>query len=331
LQKTPLLSASSKSAILTADLPHHRDGWLLDCDIRELSRHVLSLRRMLLGKLHSFLTDRGFEQCDTLELRSFLSYIRNAHESQEGRWGDPRRNKPLRPRTLRDYHAHLRAFFRWLVKEGVIESCPMDKIDPPVARGDQIKPFTQGEITSLLAAAKKSKHPRRDEAIMLLLLDTGMRVSELTNLRVRDIDLHERRCTVLGKGNKRRTVYFGKDTTKALFGYLRDERPEPGDPLFRSDRGRRAGDGLTRFGVAQMLERAAKLAKISATRCSPHTFRHTMAVSFLRNGGQTFALKELLGHTDLKMTSRYVSLAQADIAAQAKRFSPVDGLRSARV
>ena len=132
---------------------------------------------------------------------------------------------------------------------------------------------------------------------------------------------------MLGKGNKHRTVHFGRSTTKALFLYLRDQLKDPEAPVFRSDRGETAGEGLTRWGVRQIIERAGKLAVIETTRCSPHTFRHTMAVSFLRNGGQVFALKEILGHTDLKMTNRYVALAQADIAKQHQKFGVVDNLK----
>ena len=81
------------------------------------------------------------------------------------------------------------------------------------------------------------------------------------------------------------------------------------------------------MGVRQIVERAGKVAHIEAMRCSPHTFRHTMAVTFLRNGGQVFALKKILGHTDLNMTNRYVALVQADIAKQHRQFSPVDNLK----
>jgi site-specific recombinase XerD len=283
---------------------------------------------MLLKKLEWFLTDREKETCSTLELREFLAYVRNGHLEPGGRWGNPHSTRPVRPRTVRDYHGHLRTFFKWLVREEILTASPMERIDPPISRSDQITPFTTEQVQKLLAAAKKSKHPKRDEAIMLMLLDTGMRVSELTGLKLADLDLQERRCRVLGKGNKHRSVFFGTSTAKALFNYLRDEGLEKGDYLFRSERGTNAGEGLTRWGVRQIIERAAKVAKIDMARCSPHTFRHTMAVTFLRNGGQTFTLKELLGHTDLKMTQRYVALAEADIASQGRRFSPVDSLKA---
>jgi site-specific recombinase XerD len=84
---------------------------------------------------------------------------------------------------------------------------------------------------------------------------------------------------------------------------------------------------LTRSGLLQLIRRLGKAAKIEACRCSPHTFRHTFAVEFLRAGGNVFTLKELLGHTTLTMTQRYVAIAQADIESQHRRFSPADRLK----
>jgi len=158
----------------------------------------------------------------------------------------------------------------------------MEKLRPPVNRPDQIQPFTEEQIDALLAAAKRSQHPRRDEAIVLFLLDTGVRASELCNLRMKDMDLQGRRCTVVGKGNKTRSIYFGRNTTKALWQYLKENPREEDESVFTSDRGTRAGEPLTRSGLLQLMMRLGKAAKIEATRCSSHTWRHTFAVTFLK-------------------------------------------------
>jgi integrase/recombinase XerD len=136
-----------------------------------------------------------------------------------------------------------------------------------------------------------------------------------------------KRCTVRGKGNKVRTVYFSRDTAKAVYNLMKDRPRDPDAPVFVADRGVRAGEALTRGGLLQLFQRLGTQANIHGTRCSPHTARHTAAVWFLRNGGHVFALKEMLGHTDLKCTSRYVALAQADVQAQHAQFSPVARLR----
>ena len=97
--------------------------------------------------------------------------------------------------------------------------------------------------------------------------------------------------------------------------------------MFLSDRGTRAGEALTRNGLAQLIARLGQSAGVEAVRCSPHTFRHTFSVNFLRAGGNVFSLMQFLGHTNPQMTSRYVSLAQADLASQHRQFSPLDQMR----
>ena len=265
-----------------------------------------------------------------MELRQFLAYLNKGHEEPGGRFGNPQLTHPVRPRTVKDYHSHLRTFFRWLVEEGGIEECPIDGIAPPISRSDQVQPFSEAQVAAMIAAARKTVHARRDEALIMFLLDTGVRASELADLTLASVDLTGKRAIVLGKGNKRRTVYFGRATTKALWQYLNEEVREPNSPLFLSDRGRQAGDPLTRSGLLQLIGRVGSAASIEAVRCSPHTFRHTFAVNFLRNGGNCFTLQQLLGHTNSQMTYKYVALAQADIEKQHRQYSPVDCMPSVK-
>ena len=209
---------------------------------------------------------------------------------------------------------------------------------PPENNKDQVAPFTSEEVQRLLTAARASNYPRRDEAICIFLLDTGVRVSEMCNIRLDDIDWDTRKVTVLGKGQKERAVYFGHQTRRTLWNYLSEdsrnprarEKPKGTSPLFVSEVGIRSGEPFTRYGMRRLISRLGKRAGISGKRCSPHTFRHTFAVEFLRAGGNVFTLKELLGHTSLHMTNRYVSFAQADLENQHRQFSPADRMRRAR-
>jgi site-specific recombinase XerD len=304
-------------------LEHYAEGWLLSGDISQHSPNTLAFRRLLVTKLRWFLDRERLPRCGTHELRLFLAYLTHGHREPGGRWGNPRLTNPVRPRTVKDYHSHLRTLFRWIVAEGGLDISPMDRIPVPTARADQVSPFTPEQVNALLAAARRSRYARRDEAILLFLLDTGVRSSELCHLRLEDVDLSGRRATVLGKGNKRRAVSFHRTTARALWQYLKEEQREPEDPLFLSEQ----GDALTRSGLQQLIERLGKSARITASRCSPHTFRHTFAVEFLRAGGNVFTLQQMLGHTSLHMTNRYVALAQADIENQHRQFSPVERLR----
>jgi site-specific recombinase XerD len=330
MQETPLRFAKAAPQIPVAELARYAQDWLLDGEIRQLSRCTLDARRFLVDKLLWFFREREYGVCGKSELRAFLHYLSTGHGTGTGRWGNERMTKGLRPRTVQTYFGNLRTFFRFLVKEEVIETSPLESMAPPVARKDQVQPFTHEQIEAHLAAARRSRHPRRDEAIVLFLLDTGCRASELCGLKMKDLDLHGYRCTVLGKGNKTRTLRFSRDTRKALYSYLREEEREDAEPVFTADRGKRAGEPLTRSGLLQLIERLGKAARIEACRCSPHTFRHTFAVEFLRAGGNVFTLKELLGHTTLAMVNRYVALADADIENQHRQFSPVERMRARR-
>ena len=199
----------------------------------------------------------------------------------------------------------------------------MEKVKAPISRRDQIATLSDENIDSLLAATKKGAYPSRDTAIMLFLLSTGARVAEVCDLLIRDIDFASRRVTLHGKGNKTRLVGVGKMAWRYLKIYLSQDEREATDAVFLSERGRKASDGMTRNGVFQLIERLKRAAGISSIRVSPHTFRHSFALRFLRAGGNVYTLMELLGHTSLTMSLRYLALAQSDIDAK-RNHDPVD-------
>ncbi|HLK55686.1 MAG TPA: tyrosine-type recombinase/integrase [Chthonomonadaceae bacterium] len=328
MENTHLSSRNSLNSSLGAsEFKRYAEGWLLDCEIRQHSARTLALRRLILEKFLWWLKQYEIGAVDTLTLRKFLAYITNGHKEPGGRWGNPKENQPVTPATIQLYHRHLRACLNWIVEEGGIDASPMAKVKPPIDRPDQIQPFTPEQVDAVLAAARRSKHPRRDEAICLFLLDTGVRVSEMCALKFGQLEMVTRSAVVEGKGGKKRSVYYGRRTAKALWAYLREEERTPEEPLFKSDNGKNIGEALTPNGVLQMLGRLASAAKIETIRVSPHTFRHTFAVWFLRDGGNQFTLMSLLGHTDVKMTQRYVAFAQADIASQHRQHSPVDRMK----
>ena len=220
-------------------------------------------------------------------------------------------------------HGIVRTFFRFLVAEGYIPGSPMEGLKPPIHRADQIQPFTEDQVLNLLRVTRKTKHSKRDEALIMFMFDTGVRSSEVCALNLESVDVVNRKAIVLGKGNKTRAVFFSRETGRTLWHYLRTRETNENSPVFLSER----GDRLTRWGLAQIIERLGVMAKVEVTRCSPHTLRHTFAVMFLRAGGSVFTLKEMLGHTNLAMTNRYVSLAQADIQNQHQMYSPIEGLK----
>jgi site-specific recombinase XerD len=326
MQKRPPQCKTS-SSITLIELQHAAEGWILDGRIRQLSARTLEARTDLVQKLLWYLRHREAPACGTRELRGFLAYLTGGHEEPGGRWGNPRMTKSVKPSTVETYFVNLQTLFGFLVQEGDLPDSPMATLKPPVYREDQIQPFTQDEVRRLLDASRKTRHPRRDEAIVWLLLDTGMRASELVGLNLEHVEMQARRCTVTGKGNKQRSVYFGATAARAVWAYLREGVREPESPLLTADAGTKPGERLTRSGLLQLIERLGGLARIEGVRCSPHTFRHYFAIEFLRAGGNIFTLKELLGHTSLTMVNRYLKLAQADLENQHRQFSPGDRLR----
>lgn len=326
-----MLNSHSRSrkpadALAVADIKRYGEGWILDCQLRQLSPRTVSTRQDTIKKLLWFFNYKGYSECSTLELRNYLAYLTNSHKEPQGRWGIARLTQPLRPRSIWDVHNNVRCFFNWMIEEGYTEVNPMASVKPPVFRSDQVRPFSEQQVTTLLNAAKRSKYPLRDTSILLFMLDTGVRASEICELRSKDLDIVGKRAWVRGKGDKHRAVYFGKTTGKALWNYIQEEGREDEDFVFLTER----GHSFRPNSLLQFFMRMEQAAKIEATRCSPHTMRHTFAVTFLRNGGNVFSLQQLLGHTELKMTQRYVALAQADVEKQHRMFSPADFLNGGR-
>ena len=325
--KIPLTRKSHKKpvdSLSLTELEFFINDWLLDCECRQHSVATLGWRRRATGKLLWFLQTYGHQSCGTSELRAFLSYITRGPQDGTGRWGNPRFTRPVSARTVKDYHGCLRTLFNWMVADGVLETSPMARIASPISRSDQIQPFSNEQVMALLGAARQSRESLRNEAILLLALDVGLRATELTSLRMQDIDINNRMCRVLGKGNKYRTVYFGRATAKAIWHYLRGHDRQPQDPVFCTFSCVRKP--MDRNGFRLLMRRLGEVAGLQAVRCSPHTLRHTFAISFLRAGGNIWSLKEILGHTQLQQTMRYAAIAEADVEAQQRLYSPADRL-----
>jgi integrase/recombinase XerC/integrase/recombinase XerD len=164
--------------------------------------------------------------------------------------------------------------------------------------------------------------------MVLLLLDTGIRASELCTLTLDNTFIEENYIKVTGKGNKERIVPFGATTKKALIRYATTWRPEPVhsdvNELILSVEGR----PLSYSGLSHALKRLGQRAGVP--RLHAHLFRHTFAVRYLMNGGDVMTLRLMLGHTTLDVTQMYMHLAEAHVKVQHSRFSPVDRLRLGR-
>jgi site-specific recombinase XerD len=207
-----------------------------------------------------------------------------------------------------------------LTQEGIIQSHPVADMRLPRARRREVWPFSDREIRCLLGACDRTTELGfRDYAIQLLLLDCGLRATELCQLRWEDANLEDGDLMVLGKGDKERLVHPGCKTMRALASYKERSGCPPGtQPLVLSTR----GEALKRNSLLKILRRIGKRAGVS--RVHPHRYRHTFATRFVGATGDSFRLMRALGHTSPQMTVRYVRMADFD--QRWKRFSVADEL-----
>lgn len=225
--------------------------------------------------------------------------------------------------TVHVYYRSLKTFYNWLVNEGVIGKSPMLNIKPPKLPKLLIRPFTRQDIENLMYLTKSDNFlDLRNRGLFLIFLDTGIRLEEMSKIQLHDIDLEHETIRVMGKGSKARLVRIGKVTQKALLRYLLARDDDYPDLWLTEER-----RPMTRNGIQVTVKRYCRAAVTSGARPSPHTFRHTAAINYLRNGGDQFTLQIMLGHSSLEMTRRYVSsLGADDLLRVHAKASPVDRL-----
>jgi integrase/recombinase XerD len=260
------------------------------------------------------------------ELRRFIVDLKERPRFAHHRFTKPQPGR-LSGHTINGYLRALQAFWSWLARESFIKENPFDRLRIPKPPKKIIPVFTEEQLRQLLAAIEMtSATGYRDYAIILTLLDTGVRCGELIGLRLTDINLESRLLKVWGKGSKERLVPIGAKVQKALWKYLARYRPDPATPRYDNIFLTLTGHPLTKDRLEAIVERYGEKAGISGVRVSPHTFRHTMAVTFLRSGGDVFSLQRILGHSQLEVLRGYINLAQADISRVHQRHSPADNL-----
>ncbi len=206
----------------------------------------------------------------------------------------------------------VKSFFNYLtVKRHLLDHNICQELDMPKRPASLPKYLEENECERLLAACE-GPYALRDYCILMLFMSCGLRVSELVSLNT--TDLYDDHLRVVGKGNKERVVFFGDGCREAIDDYLmvRDEEkivPEDKKALFISRDNRR----ISVRGVQKMVEKKLKLAGLDATRYSPHKLRHTAATLMLKNGVDTRALQEVLGHSNLNTTQIYTHLDNASL------------------
>jgi site-specific recombinase XerD len=268
------------------------------------SPKTLEWYRMVLGRAGRDLgADRSLDALTPSELRTWLLRLRET----------------LSPISVAGYVRGLKAFGRWCAAEEIATAAALRGLQRPRVPHKLVEPLDDAALRRMLDAASV-----RDRAIVLLMLDTGLRLSELAGLRPCDLR-PDGSLKVMGKGARERIVPVGGVARQALARSLRHANVANTDAaIFRA----RGGGALGARGVQQVFKRLKTRAGI-AGRCSPHTLRHTFARAYLLNGGDAFSLQRMLGHSTLDMVKRYVALADTDLAARHLIASPADHLVAA--
>ena len=247
------------------------------------------------------------------EVREFTLHL----QGRRGLWG------LASSHTVNNRVRALRAFFSWLHRQGYTEENKLKGVRPPKVQSKVIDILTDSEIADVFAALNTGAlSGARSAAIFSLMLDTGLRLSEVVSLKFRDVHLEERYVKVLGKGNKERIVAFGLACHRSLIQYAYHFREESDE--VEAEEFILCVDGypMSSDGLRSLIERISQSSGVP--RMHPHLLRHTYATRFLLNGGDVFLLKQNLGHTTLAMVEKYVHLASQMAAIASQEFSPLD-------
>lgn len=224
---------------------------------------------------------------------------------------------------IHGFYRTIRAFFKFLEFEDLItaQDNPMRKVKAPKVPTEPLQPIPLDDIRAMIITCKGGGFTaERDKSIILTLLDTGCRASELLSINLVDAnfltgDILIRR----GKGSRPRTVFVGKVTRRALRAYVK-LRKDNNPALFVTDDGGR----LTYNGLRAIMTRRAQLAGIAPPAL--HGFRRTFTINMLRMGADVISIARLLGHSDLQMVTRYTAQNADDLRDVHNKASPGDGL-----
>lgn len=238
---------------------------------------------------------RNLSKIDYEHVRSYLSYLYT---------------RKLSKSSVCRILSALRTFFRWLLREGIIDSNPMVLITSP-KKDKKLPTYLNYEDIEKILQIPDTSTPlgKRDSAILEMLYSTGIRVGELISIKLTDIHFEQHMVTVFGKGSKERNVLFGDILSSKLNTYIESGRQEllknkHSDILFLNHH----GDSLTERGVEDILNRIIKKGALEFS-IHPHMLRHTFATHMLDNGADLKVVQELLGHENLSTTQIYTHVS----------------------
>lgn len=317
-----------------------------DIPLEKLARHYEAYNRSegksprtiewysrVIAYLARYLKQEGYSaQLSDIDMPIVREFI--LHLQTKTRWTNhpymPHPNGNLAAISVQTYIRGLRAFFNWLQREGYTEENLLADLKPPKAPYKLVEVLREDEIQKILSCLDPNTSSGcRDTAILITMLDTGLRLSEIANLKTAHSHIDLGYVKIMGKGSKERIVPIGGVAEKVLQRYVFHFRPEPlcgdEDNLFLTLEGRPLSGNAVRLIFSRLAQ------KSGVKRFHAHLCRHTFATNYLINGGDVFSLQQILGHTSLEMVRRYVTLASSQVRVQHRKFSPIDRMNLGRV
>lgn len=274
---------------------------------KKLSNNTkMAYERDLLG-FSKYLNDKNPNKISSKDISNYINYLNEIKETDK---------------TIARKIVSIRTFFDYLMKNKKINVNPCEKIESPKPRKTLPKTLNEDEINKLLDINAKTALEWRNKAMIELMYATGLRVSELVELVVNDINLNDNYVRVFGKGKKERIVPMADITTNVLKEYINVYRDSLlkgylTDKVFISSYGK----GMTRQGFFKNLKKIAREKGIEKD-FSPHTLRHSFATHLLEHGADLRAIGEMLGHENIKTTQIYTHLSNNKIKSDYEEYHP---------
>ncbi|QQD85439.1 site-specific tyrosine recombinase XerD [Jeotgalicoccus sp. ATCC 8456] len=289
----------------------HIDEYLRYLKIEKgLSDASISSYNQDLKKYSQFLEDQNVTRVESITaetLVTFLQFLTSENKSAK---------------TIRRMQSTLKNFHQFLQIERITENNPALRLQTPKEEKALPVVLTIEEMERLLQSPDQTTQGIRDNAMMELLYASGLRVSELINLNISDLNLEMGFIHVYGKGEKERIVPTTEYVAKKLTNYIKNYRlkllkDENIDTLFLTNRGK----GFTRQGLWKTIKKYVRDSGIDKN-ITPHTFRHSFATHLIENGADLRAVQEMLGHSDISTTQIYTQISAGKIREMYKQFHP---------
>jgi len=284
------------------------EAFLIDRKAQNMSKGTLDFYRKKLKYFTDYCEAQAVKQISQITptlLREFLLDLEHKGHNAGG---------------IHAVYRTIKTFLRWWENEVEPDNWknPINKVKAPRVNVELLEPVEMDDIHKMIDSCKDNLTGRRDKALLLFLLDTGVRASELISISTQDINFITGEVTIKqGKGKKDRRVYLGSKSRKALRTYLKLRR-DGTNALWITNEGERP----TYWGLRMIIKRRSSLAKVKAPQL--HAFRRWFALTCLRTGMDVYSLQELMGHADLQILRRYLKQTDQDIREAHQRASPVD-------